>query len=74
MFGSTKVKGLGSLLLCLLMGFPWVAQAQWKPRPNIELIVSVGVSGGNDKTARLLARVLQGRKMVSAFSIWGPSG
>lgn len=40
------------------------AQAQWVPKGPVELIVSAGPGGGNDRTARLVAKVLQDHKLV----------
>lgn len=40
------------------------AQTPWMPKGTIELIVSAGPGGGNDRTARLVAKVLQERKLV----------
>jgi putative tricarboxylic transport membrane protein len=39
------------------------AQA-WKPSRNVELIVGAGTGGGNDRTARVIQRILQERKLT----------
>ncbi len=42
------------------------ASAQtWSPSRNVELVVGAGPSGGNDRTARVIQRILQDRKLVS---------
>lgn len=47
-------------LLALTSSF---AQA-WQPTSSIEIIVAAGPGGGNDKTARMLAKLLQVNKLV----------
>lgn len=39
--------------------------SQWTPTASIEIIVAAGPSGGNDRTARLLAKVMQERGIVN---------
>jgi putative tricarboxylic transport membrane protein len=38
--------------------------AQWVPTTNVEIVVAAGPSGGNDRTARLIAKILQEHKLV----------
>ena len=40
------------------------AAAQWKPDKPIEIIVGTGVGGGQDKSARTVQRIMQGRRLV----------
>lgn len=61
----TRFGLLVGLVLGQFMTLGSVAHAQWKPGNKIELVVSAGAGGGNDKTARLLAKVLQDRKLVT---------
>jgi len=42
------------------------AYGQWAPVGPVELIVAAGSGGGNDRTARLLANMLTGAKLVQA--------
>ena len=42
------------------------AAAQWRPAKNVEIIVGTGAGGGQDKTARVLARILAERRLVEA--------
>ncbi len=52
-------------LIVIALGMSSPAFAQWYPKGNIELIVSAGPGGGNDKTARLVAKILNEKKLVS---------
>jgi putative tricarboxylic transport membrane protein len=57
---------LVSVMVFVLMSvMTTAAHAQWKPRHTVELVVAAGAGGGNDKTARLLAKLLQERKLVT---------
>ena len=40
------------------------AAADWKPERNVEIIVAVSPGGGQDKTARLLQKILAERHWV----------
>ena len=62
----TRTRWPAGLVLGLLMTLGAAAHAQWKPSRTIEFVVSAGPGGGNDKTARLLAQVLQDRKLVAS--------
>jgi len=61
-----------SKFFCLtLMLSPWtvsVVHAQvpaWEPERYVELVVPSGPSGGNDKTARTIQKILQGQGLIS---------
>lgn len=43
-----------------------VCAADWKPERNVEIIVATSPGGGQDKSARLMQRILQDRKLVAA--------
>jgi len=38
----------------------------WRPQKNVEIVVATSPGGGQDKTARLVQRILQERKFVEA--------
>ena len=38
--------------------------ADWKPERNVEIIVAVSPGGGQDKTARLVQRLLSERRLA----------
>lgn len=52
------------LVAMAMASFAAVAHA-WQPTGAVEIIVAAGPGGGNDKTARLLAKLLHDRKLVS---------
>ncbi len=60
---NTYIRIISLIVIALGMSSP--AFAQWYPKGNIELIVSAGPGGGNDKTARLVAKILNEKKLVS---------
>lgn len=60
---NTYIRIISLIVIALGMSRP--AFAQWYPKGNIELIVSAGPGGGNDKTARLVAKILNEKKLVS---------
>jgi len=48
------------LLICAATCWPASAPAQaWKPEKNVELIVPGGAGGGQDRTARILQKIMQ---------------
>lgn len=51
--------------VCLLVAATAQAASAWKPERPIEVVVGTGPGGGQDKTARVLARILQERKLVA---------
>jgi len=42
------------------------AAAEWKPERNIEIVVGTSPGGGQDKTARLIQRILTERRLTDA--------
>ena len=36
----------------------------WKPTKNIEFVVGTGSGGGNDRTARVIQKILQERALI----------
>ncbi len=64
-----KTRYLGRLLAAMLpiVSMSWMqpAAAAWQPEGPITIIVPSGPGGGNDRTARVLARVLQEEKLIA---------
>jgi putative tricarboxylic transport membrane protein len=54
---------LGTLALCAAAQIA-AQQADWKPNGPVELVVAAGAGGGNDRTARMLAKLLSDEKLV----------
>ena len=55
-----------ALVLLALVGFSTVGWAQgWAPQKNVEIVVGFAPGGGNDRTARMLERLLVANKLVS---------
>lgn len=52
----------GALLAAILVSAP--AAAQWKPTKAVEIIAPSGPGGTTDRTARVVARILQQHKLV----------
>jgi putative tricarboxylic transport membrane protein len=54
---------VAALIACLLLAAA-PASAQWKPEKAIEIIAPSGPAGTTDRTARVIARILQQYKLV----------
>ena len=52
------------IALAVYAGESIAASAQWKPEKNVEIIVGTGPGGGQDKTARVLNRLLVDKRLV----------
>ena len=52
------------VLLATLLMLAGSAFAQWKPQKPVEIIVGTGAGGGQDKTARSLARLLTEQRLL----------
>ena len=50
--------------IAALASFSGLAQAQWKPTKNIDVIVHTGPGGGNDLLARAVAQMLEKEKLL----------
>lgn len=48
-----------------LMAFPALAATAWAPEKNVEIVVTTGPAGAQDRTARTMQGILQQRQMVS---------
>ncbi|HEY0293973.1 MAG TPA: tripartite tricarboxylate transporter substrate binding protein [Bordetella sp.] len=58
------------VIAALLLIICWnVSYAQWTPNGRVELIVAAGSGGGNDRMARVLAKLLQTSGLVPASII-----
>lgn len=55
---------IAAIVPAVLAAAPAFAQ-EWKPGKPVELVVGAGPGGGNDRTARVIQRILQERKLVS---------
>lgn len=55
---------LALLLGVLAITGQYCLAADWKPERNVEIIVGTGPGGGHDKTARLLQRIMQERRLI----------
>lgn len=56
-----------AVLLCLLVALP--AAAQWKPAQTVDIVVGTSAGSGSDRTARLIQRILQERKLIDTPSV-----
>lgn len=43
-----------------------LAASSWEPAGNVELVVAAGPGGGNDRVARTIQSIIQGRRLVAA--------
>lgn len=74
MFKAT-MKFVG-LMLLLIEGITGVLGADWMPKNNVEIISGTAVGGAQDKTARIIAKILQMNQLanVSTTVINKPGG
>ena len=55
-----------ALMLAILpVEFAYAQVPAWEPERFVELVVPSGPSGGNDKAARTLQKILQGQALIS---------
>ena len=55
----------GAVLSVMCVSFAW-AQSAWRPEKQVEIILPTAPGGGNDAVARLMAKVLQEQRIVTA--------
>src|SRR6187455_1494611 len=60
-------------LLSALWSFGALAQA-WKPEKNVELIVPGGAGGGQDRTARVMQKIMQDGLVPTSVTVVNRSG
>ena len=60
-------------LLSALWSFPAAAQG-WKPEKNVELIVPGGAGGGQDRTARVMQKVMQDGLVPTSVTVNNRTG
>ena len=64
--GIGTVAGLALALSC---GWaPAAAAADWKPDKRVEIVVTTGAGGGNDRVARLAHKIMVERKFIDAVA------
>lgn len=60
-----KQKWMLSILAAATFAVATAQAADWSPERNVEFIVGTGTGGGQDKSARVLQRIIQERKLVA---------
>lgn len=55
--------------LTLLLPSPSVAQSQWKPEHNVEILVGAATGAGTDKAARMVQSLWQQKQMLGVPSV-----
>lgn len=65
---------VGLLLLCIAWGSGHAAVATWKPQKNVEIVVGAQAAGANDRTGRLLQKVLTESGAASSISVVNKPG
>jgi putative tricarboxylic transport membrane protein len=65
---------LGIAAWLVLAGWPFVAadahaQAAWKPSKNVEILVTTAPGSGSDRTARVIQRILQDRRLIDVSAV-----
>jgi putative tricarboxylic transport membrane protein len=50
--------------ILIALAVPCAAQSTWKPEKNVELIVGTSPGGGQDRTARVIQRIIQDKHLV----------
>lgn len=63
---STNVFRMSLVLAVAIGGVPPALAQSWNPSRNIEFVVGAGSGGGNDRTARVIQKILQDRKLVAS--------
>src|SRR5512140_1786663 len=58
---SARMSMAFAALICVIA--PVLAQ-DWKPSRNTEFVVGAGSGGGNDRTARVIQKILQERALI----------
>ena len=57
-------KTMCAVAIAALAGLSGMAQAEWKPTKQVEMIVHTGPGGGNDVLARAIAQMLEKEKLL----------
>ncbi len=52
--------------LLLLIAGPQVLSQTWTPQKNVEIVVGSAPGGSNDKTARSVAQIIAGKKLINS--------
>jgi putative tricarboxylic transport membrane protein len=60
----SRLCAAGAFLCASIAAAPTIAQPTWQPTKPVELVVGVSPGGGIDRTARILQRIIQDRKLV----------
>jgi len=72
-----SARAMAAAAALAVVAAPALAQSDaWNPSRNVEIVVGVGPGGGIDRTARLVQRILQDRKLldVTASVVNKPGG
>ncbi len=69
-------KGLPALLaVCIAaIALPSAAQPAWKPDKTVEIVVTAGPGGGNDRNARLMQKIWQEAKLLDNVVVQNKAG
>lgn len=62
----SKFTGLGLALTAVICAVPPALAQGWKPSKNVEFVVGAGSGGGNDRTARIIQKIVQERKLAAS--------
>src|SRR5690349_39242 len=74
-YGSVLARFAGCAVLLLAAATVQAAAPAWQPQKNVEIIIPGGVGGGQDRTARIMQKIMQeGLVPVSVTVINKPGG
>lgn len=63
------------LAVCaLVFALPCAAQSTWKPDKTVEIVVTAGAGGGNDRAARLMQKIWQDAKLLDSAVVLNKAG
>jgi putative tricarboxylic transport membrane protein len=71
---SRRAAQFAALLLASALWSAAAAAQAWKPEKNVELIVPGGAGGGQDRTARIMQKIMQGGLVPTTVSVVNRAG